>query len=321
MPKVAFREEYVKKNDYDYPKLKLKKNEIARIVLLEEPVVEYVHNIRKPKLNGGVPATEQKTRFKDGSTYEDYVYEFVSRPICLGDYATLEAEGTDPKRCPICEEALKSDKFSAPQRRFALHVVKYETLPGKTEVKDPFQATTVIWSFTDRVFTKLYEFQKEWGDLRQRDLILKCENEPFQTYDISVAAKAEWMQGEDRQALVKRIMAPENLSPDITLFTGSKKTETQIGYDIRAVNETWAVINGATASPTDAALSSVGASLSLGEGLDDLLGSVSAPKKDAEGWAVAPEDIASAEAESAPPFEDKAQSSSTADLDELLNNL
>lgn len=315
MPRVAFREENIKKNDYSYPKLKLKKNEIARVVLLEEPEVEYVHNIRKPKLNGGIPATEQKTR-RDNTQYEDYVYEFVGRPICLGDFATLEAEGSDPKRCPICEEALKSDKFSAPQRRFALHVVKYETQPNSTTVKLPFQATTLIWSFTDKVFTKLFEFQQEWGDLRQHDLILKCENEPFQTYDISVAAKAEWMQDDDRKELVKGIMSKENLAPDLSLYCGSKKNETQLGYDIRAVNETWAVVNGVTSSPTDAALSSVGASLSLGEGLDDLLGSVSAPTKtDEAGWAVVetPE-----ETEEEKP---SAKSSSTDELDAILGNL
>jgi hypothetical protein len=332
MPRVAFKEENVKKNDYSYPKIKLKKGEIARVVLLEEPWSEFVHNIRKPKLNGGVPEKEMKTRFKDGTQYEDYKYEFVSRPICLGDPAILERDGSDPAHCPVCAEATRSDKFSAPQRRFAFHVVKYETLPGKTEVKLPFQATTLLWSFTDKVFSKLFEYQQEWGDLRQRDLILKCENEPFQTYDISVAAKAEWLADDERKKLIAGLMSKENLAPDLALFCGSKKSETQIGYDIRAVNEAWAVALGQVQqSSTDAALSSVGSgSLNLSEGIDDLLtGTTDA--KDADGWAL-PDSTESAGSfdelvgggdtlAASVGADDDSSSESSDELDALLNGL
>lgn len=328
MPKVAFKEEFVKKNDYSFPKLKLKKNEIARIVLLEDPQVEYVHNLRKPKLNGGVAETETKYRFRDGEPYEDYKYEFVGRPICLGDYATLEAQGADPEHCPICREATRSDKFSAPQRRFALHAFKYETQPNKTEVKEPFQVTPLIWSFTDKVFTKLFEYQQEWGDLRTRDLILKCENEPFQTYDISVAAKAEWTTSDSRKQTMKAVMAPENLAPDLAVFCGSKKNETQIGYDIRAINEVWAIINGQSAvSANDAALSSVGGSLNLADGIDDLLGGDSSPAPETKAedpWAATEAGETGNTYSEDAPFdreEKKPEASSTTDLDDLLNSL
>lgn len=319
MPRVAFVEQNVKKNDYSYPKIKLKKGEVARIALIEEPWSEFVHNLRKPKLNGGVPETEMKTRFKDGSQYEDYKYEFVSRPICLGDAAILERDGVDPAHCPVCEEAMRSDKFSKPQRRFSFHILKYETQPGKTEVKTPFQATTLLWSFTDKVFTKIYEYQQEWGDLRNHDIILKCENEPFQTYDISVAAKSAWREDEDRQKIVKGLVAPENLTPDLAIFCGSKKNETQLGYDIQAVNEAWAVALGQVQqSNTDAAMSSVGSGkLGFSDGIDGLLDS---SKKDDE--SEAPE---KAKAEPVSSFDDFTPSDNGAasgpDLDALLKGL
>lgn len=323
MPKVTFEEKNIKKNDYDYPKIKLEKNEIARVVLLEDPEVEYVHNLRKPKLNGGVPEKEIKTRFRDGSQYEDYVYEFVARPICLGDFSVLEQDGSDPKHCPICEEATRSDKFSAPQRRFSLHVLKYETVPGTTNVKEPYQATNLIWSFTDKVFTKLFALKQEWGDLRQHDLILKCENKPFQTYDISVAAKAEWMQGDDRQKATKAIRAKENLAPDLSIFCGSRKSETQIGYDIRAVNEAWSVALGTVSvSATDAALSSVGGSLDLASGIDDLLDSGSSTQETSteDPWAPSGTTAPDAKRDDAAPFEES-KSSATSELDDILNGL
>lgn len=284
MPRVEFSEENVKKNDYDYPKFKLdKKNEVARIAILESPVAEFVHNIRKPKLVGGIPEKEIKSR-RDGSQYEDYKYEFVSRPICLGDYGVLEQDGSDPDKCPICAEAKKSDRFSAPQRRFALHVVKYETKANTTEVKEPFGASTQVWSFTDKVFSKLYGFKKEGYDLRKHDLLLKCENPAFAGYEITPAMKGEWLANEERKDYIKALMQKDNLAPDLSIFCGSKKSEKSIEYDIRAVNEAWDIATGVrSVSATDSAMSSVGSSLALTDSLDDLLGS---EDKDADGWAL-----------------------------------
>ncbi len=320
MPRVQFTEENIKKNAFDYPKLKMdKKGEVARIVLLEDPVMEYVHNIQKPKLNGGQAVMEIKSR-KDGTQYEDNKYEFVSRPICLGDYATLEAQGSDPERCPICREATRSDKFKGPVRRFALHVVKYETQPGKNVVKEPFQATTVIWSFTDRVFEQLFALKQEWGDLRSHDLTLTCTNPAFQNYDIAVAKDAEWLKGEDRKALVKGLMQPENLAEDLAVFCGSKKAEANIAYDIKAVNEAWAVINGTNASPNDAALAGVGSG-SLTAGLDDLLdqgGSASSETTTEDAWAKNPAADEEVKAASKPK---ESPAVSTSELDDLLGGL
>lgn len=276
-PRIEFSEENVKKNDYDYPKFKLdKKGELARVAILESPVAEFVHNLRKPKLVGGIPEKETKTRFRDGTKYEDYKYEFVSRPICLGDYGVLEQDGSDPDKCPICAEAKKSDRFSAPQRRFALHVVKYETKPNSTEVKEPFGATTQVWSFTDKVFSKLYGFKQEGFNLSNHDILLKCENPTFSGYEISIAMKGEWTANDERKSYIKSLMSKDNLAPDLSIFCGSKKSEKSIEFDIRAVNEAWDIAQGVrTVSATDASMAGVG-SLSLSEGLDELLDNNSA---------------------------------------------
>jgi hypothetical protein len=289
-PRIEFKEENVKKNDYDYPKFKLdKKGELARVAVLEAPVAEFVHNIRKPKLVGGVPQKETKSR-RDGSQYEDYVYEFVSRPICLGDYGILSQDGSDPEHCPICAEAKKSDRFYAPQRRFALHLVKYETKANSTEVKEPFSASTQIYSFTDKVFSKLYEFKQQGFDLRKHDLIFKAENPAFHGYDISVTMDAAWLKGKERQDYIKALMAPDNLAPDLSIFCGSKKSEKSIEYDIRAVNEAWDVATGVTSvSAVDAANSSVGSSSLLEGDISSFLDntstdSASEQKTDEPGW-------------------------------------
>lgn len=319
MPRVEFSEENVKKNDYDYPKLKLeKKGELARLAILESPVAEFVHNLRKPKLVGGVPQKETKTRFRDGTPYEDYVYEFVSRPICLGDFGVLQQDGSDPDKCPICAEAKKSDRFSAPQRRFAVHVVKYETKPNSTEVKEPFGASTVVWSFTDKVFNKLYSFKQEGFNLQKNDILLKCENPTFNGYDISIAMKGEWLADDKRKGYIKELMAADNLAPDLSVFCGSKKSEKSIEYDIRSVNEAWDIATGVrTVSAADTAMSGVGGSALVSGDISDLLGDTETTSEDAwytPGESSTPEPVGS--------FDELTGASSSGDeLDDLLKNL
>jgi hypothetical protein len=327
MPRVEFVEDNIKKNDYDYPKFKLeKKGETARVAILEAPVAEFVHNLRKPKLVGGLPQKETKTR-KNGEQYQDYVYEFVSRPICLGDYGVLSEDGSDPDHCPICAEAKRSDRFYAPQRRFALHVVKYDTKPNSTEVKEPFGASTLVYSFTDKVFSKLFEFKQQGYDLRKHDLIFKAENPAFAGYDIMPSMDAAWLATDERKNYIAGLMSKDNLAPDLAIFCGSKKSEKQIDYDIKAINEAWAIATGVqSVSAADASLSNVGAGgTSLQEGLADLLNSNSSDK-DADGWAIeSPEPAASLAdlglGDDAGTASSPSSSTSDDDIDKLLNGI
>ena len=92
MGRVGFKaENKVATTNYDYPKLKLKVGERARIMVgLEDPIVEYVHTLRKPQIVNGVPQmTTEKTRA--GQEYQTNVMDFVSRPLCLGDKTILDA--------------------------------------------------------------------------------------------------------------------------------------------------------------------------------------------------------------------------------------
>lgn len=322
MPRVEFVEDNVKKNDYDYPKFKLeKKGEVARVAVLEAPVAEFVHNLRKPKLVNGVPQKETKTK-RDGTQYEDYVYEFVSRPICLGDYGVLSSDGSDPDKCPICAEAKRTDRFYAPQRRFALHLIRYTTKPNSTEVADPFSARTEVYSFTDKVFGELFGFKQQGFDLRKHDLIFKSENPAFAGYNISVTMDAAWLANETSKATIAALLKPDNLAPDLSIFCGSRKSEKNIEYDIRAINEAWDIATGVrSVSAVDASLSTVGGSLDLVDGLDDLLGSAgkdkdgwALPETPAEGESLSFDDLASSPAQDAAPAGDD-------DIDALLKGL
>jgi hypothetical protein len=294
MGRVTFSTENKKATtNYDYPKLKLKQGESARILLLEDsPVVEYVHTLNKPTIVGGKPVTIVAER-KDGSKYNDFKMDFISRPICLGDETVLDDKGSDPKNCPICALAKENpDAAKAPQRRFAMHVIRYKTKPGGATLVTPYSVETVVWAFTDRMFGKIVDFKEEWGDLRKHDLIMgPCTNEMFQQFDISVGSKAAWLEDKARQKLTAETFK-ENQIEDLSIACGTRKEKRWIDEDIKAIKDAWAQANDAPAE-IDTTISA-----DLDGGLDDLLGGGSdkgektegsvddlfGDDKDAEGW-------------------------------------
>jgi hypothetical protein len=270
MGRITFSTENKKATtNYDYPKLKLKSGESARILLLETaPVVEYVHTLNKPVIVNGLPVVIQAER-KDGTKYDDFKMDFISRPICLGDESILDEKGSDPKNCPICQLAKDNpDAAKAPQRRFAMHVIRYKTKPGGATLVTPYSVETLVWAFTERMFGKIADFKEEWGDLRKHDLILgPCTNEMFQQFDISVGAKAAWMEDKERQQLTARTFK-ENQIEDLSIACGTRKEKKWIDEDIKSIKEAWQQANGAPAPESGTV--TVGGDLDAG--LDDLLG-------------------------------------------------
>lgn len=266
MARVTFAPES-KKNvtNYDYPKLKLVKNERARILVgLEDPEVEYVHTIRKPKIENGVPVMKMEER--RGRQVEVNEMDFVSRSICLGDPSILENNGSDPKNCPMCKTAKEHpDWLKAPDARYAVNVIRYKTQPGKFDVQIPFQVDVLVWSFTGRMFNKLVDFATEHGDLRQHDLMLgPCENEMYQKFDIAVGSKAEWLANDETKKLTAQAFQ-QNRTEDLAVAFGSKKEERFIKMDLEDVALAWGDLSG-----TQAPAAATG---SLSTGLDDLMGS------------------------------------------------
>lgn len=245
MPKVTFSSENkVKTNSYEYPKLKLDKDEKALLILLEDPEVEYVHTLRKPILENGKPVMETKTR-KDKTTYETHSLKFISRPLCKGDYNILEDKGVDPKNCPMCKLATEnSDYTDAPQRRYAMHVIRYRTKGNTFDLINPFSVELLVWSFTDRYFNQLIDFKEDWGDLRNHDLKIECTNKDFQNFDLQVSPKQpHWSVDDERKKYVKTTYK-ENKLEDLSIAIGQKKEDKWIIEDIESIREAWAAVKG-----------------------------------------------------------------------------
>jgi hypothetical protein len=236
-----------------YPRLRLEKDQRARIVCLEDPVYGYTHNLRAPKVVNQGPVYEVSDR--DGS--QIMKMDFIGRPLCLGDNGILADRGVDPKNCPICRAASESDTVAKPQRRFAMHVISYSILPGKFEVATPFTVQLLAWSFADSVFNKLADFVAEHGPLPQRDLLLgPCTRPAFQTYDIGISGRlAVWAAGggglpkEETQA---RTIATfkGNRCPDLMVFVGRSVPEHYMLEDLDRIAQRWRIVQRHQEAPT-----------------------------------------------------------------------
>lgn len=271
---VAFSDQNVRTSNLNYPKLKLNQvGEFGRIVCLEQPMASFVHTLRKPRIVNGRAVTSL-TKRKDGTEFEDFVKDFVSQPICLGDEGTLLERGSDPEHCPLCAEAQRGDVADTPKQRYAMHVIKYQTKPGSAEIQLPFQVQCVVWVFTETVFAKLVTINNEVQDLRQHDLTLGPLQAPvnFQRFDIGVSMKAEWLADDSRKTLTVQTFQ-QNRAGDLMALIGREVPRRYLEEDLQSIRDAWNIANGVhVASPFGA----VGAD-SLASGLDGLMGSIGTP--------------------------------------------
>lgn len=331
MGRVDFTKENKKATtNYDYPKLKLKSGEKARILLLENPVMEYVHTLRAPQIVNGKPVMFMNER-KDKTKFEDYKMDFVSRPLCLGDEAILDKDGSDPKHCPVCKLAKEnSDYASAPQRRFAMHVIRYKT-NSSNELITPYSVEVLVWAFTDKVFSQIVDFKAEWDDLRKHDITLgPCTNETFQQFDLNIGAKAAWMEDKERQKLTAETFK-NNQIPDLAIACGSKKELKWLEEDIEKIRTNWGIAVGAPAEAEKEAELDASLDQDLNSLMDDTSAADASPSLDKTTTDTSTDDLLAdlgnldSGTEDAPTEEKKAETKSAdtdvADLDDLLGDL
>ena len=272
MPLVDFDDDTIKvESPYEYPKLYLDKNERARVLAIErQPLMEYVHTLRAPQIVNGKVVMEEARR-RDGTTYEEVSYDFIGRHLCLGDNNVLADKGLDPANCPSCHAASESDAVEDPTRRYAIHLIRYATKSGSFEVADPYQVSLLGWAFTDKTFRILRDIMKEWGPLKEHDLLLgPCEVKQYQKYDIKPSQKAEWLadgpKGERAKLTVRTYQ--ENKAKDLTVLIGRKLTESLIEDDIAKVLSRHAAAFGGSAPPSEESVAET-VSLDVSEILGD----------------------------------------------------
>ncbi len=265
MPTIDFDPKFKKTSSeaLEFDRLKLKKDEKARIALLEPATFAYVHTLRAPKIsNGRAVKVEKKTR--RGDTYVDYDMDFVGRPLCLGDFGILSDKGVDPDNCPACKRSTASDEITPPDRRFAMNVIRY-AMRANGQLVQPFACSCVVWSFTEGIYNRLVDIAQENGSLVNRDFLLgPCTDEGFQKYEIQIGAQALWQQSEQLKKLVQDTF-DQNRVADLERACGRKAEARWMLKDIDSIAERWRIARG-DHDGTEAAGSN------LTDGLNDLLG-------------------------------------------------
>lgn len=289
MPRTTITPEtMVGGGDDRFPALKLKLAEVARGWLPPEPGTqthqpwrEWVHSIEAPVIEHGVAKQETKERL-DKTTYLAYVTSFINNPICLGDFETMKARGVDVDMCPACEAAQRLGKkeFKA-KIRYASIFIKYAVKQNSVEIASPFSATPLIWAYPAGRAKILSDiFKGEGRDLCMYDLSLGPAQPPehFQKYDIR-ALGSRVPAWKEHLPYMKELLTTEGNMPtdeDLQRACGRIIERKYIEEDLRRAEHLWAIADGIESGPA-----TVGAEFNgggtLGEGLEDLLGSAGAP--------------------------------------------
>jgi hypothetical protein len=208
--------------------------------------MEYAHTLRAPKIVNGAPVMESVER-RDGTKVEDFAKIYIGQPLCFGDPTVLQERGVDPTNCPACEWSTKGDMVLPPQRRFAMHVVRYGTRPGSFELVEPFVVSLEIWRFTDQIFSKLTGLALEWSPMLKHDLMLgPCTNATYQKFEVAISQVAEWLKSPDRQRMVLETYKA-NAVADLTEFCGRKVQVAWMREDLEKIASAYAVARGVAA--------------------------------------------------------------------------
>lgn len=201
-----------------FPKLDFKeKGERKRVLLIdpEGPWQEYVHYLRAPKFKDGVPV--MTTRERRGEEVPDYDTDFIGMPLCFGDAEVVAEQGYDAANCPACASVAgaPAEMRLAPQLRFAANVVDQVLKGGSWEIRRPFSAEVVIWTFTSGMYDEILSLQEQHGALiRERDITLECSNAKFNQVKMGVMNVPGWQEANAGAILKELLETPGNVATD-----------------------------------------------------------------------------------------------------------
>jgi hypothetical protein len=233
-----------------FDKLKLDTNEYARLTLpTDQAECQWVHNMRAPDFDHDVPVKEVKKR-RGGGTYDDYATVFVGQRICLGDPEVVSKAGLDPDGCPACRSAKDGTKDMAPERRYAVPVIRYETKSkGSVELRPQVGAKMYVWALTWRMWDQLIKVRSQIRELygwpsdkpvqmKHADIVLFCEDGGWQRVRIEMPRRPAWAAkdetGKQARDLVTALWADE----------AGRPTEAQLRAACgRAGDREWMVID------------------------------------------------------------------------------
>lgn len=238
MPQIPISGDNKSRSPFDFPKLFVKYGDYARIVCLEQPIAEFVHNLSMPQVVNGRVVMETITT-KDGGSQERPKRDFVGSFLCLGQFSELEEKQIAPNVCPACAASEESDAIWKPERRFAMHVFQYSTKEGTADLLSPFGGKTVVWRFNNQKFNDLADIAEEAassGGLRAHDLIIgPCKSEQFQNWTFRPSmGPAEWLADDGRKKVTAETFKG-NRAPDLVRLLGERVSAERLKMEVSKV--------------------------------------------------------------------------------------
>lgn len=247
---------------------------------------EWVHTIRGPVMEHGIPVMKDKSR-RDGTVYgQDYATRFIGKRLCLGDPDVLEDKGMDPNMCPACAAAKRGVRDMRPERRYTTAVLRYVTRSKKEDVlRNPPNADVLVWELTQKQYGLLSAWKRQVRDLfeipegedfglNRADVILVCEDKDFQRVRWEAAKRPAHQHPQIRQ-LVRDLWGDEANRPtqeQLRLACGKDNGREYMEEDVQEAEDSWAQAErgGATGDADPTGSDPLGGG-GLDEGLDALL--------------------------------------------------
>lgn len=253
MPQADFTSGFSSNNGRsNFPRLRLQKNEIARVCIVSKPRYEYVHWLEAPQIVNMAP-TYKTIQTRDGAEMNVVNTRKVNTPICHGHSEILKERGVDGENCMACLMARdRPDIFRPPSPRYALNIIRYGLRPGGgwSDISQPFGITTLIWAFSGKVMDKLIQFRgmgAAYEDLRMVDLLLSCDDQnfqkPYSQGEFTPFAPAYWTTNEDVQKYTAMYLEQNHATDeDLDEVIGKKVNDNWLSDDIQRIVQGWDVV-------------------------------------------------------------------------------
>jgi hypothetical protein len=253
MPNADFTSGFSSNNGRsNFPRLRLQKNEIARVCIVGQPRYNYVHWLEAPQIVNMAP-TYKKITNRDNE--EQYVVNTrkVNQPICHGTEEILKDRGVDAESCFACLMARdRPDIFRPPTPRFALNIIRYGLRPGGgwQDISMPFSVGSLLWAFSGKVMDKFIAFRSmgpQYEDLRMVDLLLACEDQnfqkPYSSGEFTPITPAVWTMNEQFTTHTVQYLEQNHASvEDLDNAIGKNVDDKWLEDDIRRVIQGWDVV-------------------------------------------------------------------------------
>lgn len=208
--RYKFDDESVQDTGLKFPKVDLKKDEIARGCLIspyfEVTVRHWVSRMGYVHCHAVRTAKEFK------------------------DLLTLEKEGGSPTDCLMCDMALKPDTQDAvalPKVHYATYFLRYHTNTKGEVLQGQLGFHLEIWLMGAKKYREIIAMQKEWGKLQDYDLELNCTEAKYQNMDIGLKKEALWrkLSKENQIEVVEYVKAEVEKYPLISCLGDDIETE------------------------------------------------------------------------------------------------